>query len=777
METNFRIYTIIKMLGQHEASSKYLVNPTETPEKRFVLQVFDKPVLSGPAQREKFLQEIGKTRALEHSLLVPIVDAGIETRRAFVVSPYLTGGSLRDLLIHATVPSLTLARSLEIITQIGQALIYLHAHDITHGHLAPEHVFFDEHKQAMLGDIYHFEDQPLPSSSPDWYYQAPEQFRATASVDKKGRSDEEDEPSISHFSDQYALCCMAYEMITAQPPIKETVTLSFAEAVLQGSPQPLDALGMELPPGLNEILLKGLAKDPADRYPDIATLLADIESLAAQLETPTAAISKSSTSSTASIPTFPVPRTKRRQSMLSSSSALSEEEDTGTDTESGSDLQRDLEALSDEFKRSLLAADKSDPELNVETATSKLERAPVVETHDSFAEHDVSDELLASFLAIGTQSLSSMNASMAREEADIPTTKLSPALMPSSTASASLSARTASTASASLSARTASAASASLSARTASAVGSAPTLTRLPSSKRFQLPIPSFWQYDDQTKESHTRHWSIPVLIAAGCLSVSLFLNAYNPGVTFSEHAPLVRVTPTPTPTPTSLTLVPLTAPPTATVIVKPTARPRSRPKPRPKAHPTKSPVIVVPTQVVLAPTPTSPPPAPAPAPAPASKPKPTPTPVPPLFSGQLTAYDSTANSYSVNYINGFTGSNIRIEADIKNQGNGGGIIFRSPNGGATGYRLRIGTDGYYDLASPTGQLINNTKSASIKTGQNVWNHVTIVANGSQITIWANGQLLNQLTDSSYSTGGVAVMTVDFGAIGTTVCMMTIYRA
>jgi len=160
-----------------------------------------------------------------------------------------------------------------------------------------------------------------------------------------------------------------------------------------------------------------------------------------------------------------------------------------------------------------------------------------------------------------------------------------------------------------------------------------------------------------------------------------------------------------------------------------------------------------------------------------APQPTPTPTPVPPLFSGQRTAYDASTNSYTANYIEGFTGSNIRIEADITSQGNGGGIIFRSPNGVGTGYRLRIGTDGSYDLASPTASLASSAKSASIKTGQNVSNHVTIVAIGSQITIWINGQLLNRLTDSSYSTGGVAVMTVDFGAIGTTICAMTIYQA
>jgi hypothetical protein len=161
-----------------------------------------------------------------------------------------------------------------------------------------------------------------------------------------------------------------------------------------------------------------------------------------------------------------------------------------------------------------------------------------------------------------------------------------------------------------------------------------------------------------------------------------------------------------------------------------------------------------------------------------APQPTPTPTPIPSLFSGQITANDSIADSYTANYIEGFTGSNIRIEADITSQGNGGGgIIFRSPNGASTGYRLRIGTDGSYDLASQTTQLAASTNVASIKTGQNVSNHVTIVAIGSQITIWINGQLMNQITDSSYSTGGVAAMSVDSGAIGTTVCTMTIYQA
>lgn len=112
---------------------------------------------------------------------------------------------------------------------------------------------------------------------------------------------------------------------------------------------------------------------------------------------------------------------------------------------------------------------------------------------------------------------------------------------------------------------------------------------------------------------------------------------------------------------------------------------------------------------------------------------------------------------------------NARIEADVTTQGDGGGIVFRS------GYRLRIGTDGSYDLVSSAGMLRNGTSSA-IRTGNNVSNHVTIVAQGNRITITINGQVLINITDSSSSSGGLGVMAVNFGNSTTATCNFNLYK-
>jgi hypothetical protein len=96
-------------------------------------------------------------------------------------------------------------------------------------------------------------------------------------------------------------------------------------------------------------------------------------------------------------------------------------------------------------------------------------------------------------------------------------------------------------------------------------------------------------------------------------------------------------------------------------------------------------------------------------------------------------------------------------------QGDGGGLIFRSNTSGNF-YRLRIGSDGTYDLVSQNSGIVTSSSPAIVQ-GVNQTNLIKVVANGSQIAIYANGQLITRVNDTASSIGRFGVFAVDFSHV------------
>jgi serine/threonine protein kinase len=178
----------------------------------------------------------------------------------------------------------------------------------------------------------------------------------------------------------------------------------------------------------------------------------------------------------------------------------------------------------------------------------------------------------------------------------------------------------------------------------------------------------------------------------------------------------------------------------------------------------------------------------------PTSAPPVTPTPLPPTPTPDASSYSSSLNAQDsanwdvLDYNGGggcaFSGgayhatmpqkgavaqciaessnvTNFSYQVQMKiMSGDGGGLIFRSDAHGDF-YRLRIGTDGTYDLVSQRSSIVSSSSSAIIQ-GVNQVNVIKIVATGSQISLYANGHLLNTVKDTASSSGRIGVFAVDF---------------
>jgi serine/threonine protein kinase len=233
-------------------------------------------------ERASFLQEAQFLEMLKHPHILPIYDVGIDEGTPYIVAEFAPNGSLRDLM-KSYKPQLTpLDETLTILSQVGQALEYVHEQNIVHRDLKPENILFDARRDALLADfgIAVFLETTKTKyvdviGSP--LYMAPEQFEGFA----------------SRRSDQYALACIGYEMLTGEPPFTGQHAVIIGMKHQMEAPIPPRQHNPTIPEYMEKALLKALAKERTERYPDMTTFLAALLDLPvpAQYATPSRILS------------------------------------------------------------------------------------------------------------------------------------------------------------------------------------------------------------------------------------------------------------------------------------------------------------------------------------------------------------------------------------------------------------------------------------------------------------------------------------------------------
>jgi serine/threonine protein kinase/outer membrane biosynthesis protein TonB len=693
---------MLTTLEQQDDYETYLANPSEAPHKKVVLKIFQQPPLITQDERTKFFQEAQKLSCIKHPHIASVLETGIEKQSPYVVSEYIIGDSLRTRLDRAAPERLTFRRAMTTIAQISEALAYMHKMQVVHGHLRPELIFFDSKGQTFLTDLYSPEnigqanDQELSLDAVR--YLPPEQCQGTRKP-----------PLNDALGDQYTLCCIAYELLTGQTPFTDSDLSALKENVLHTEPDSLISTRLDLPIPVNEAVLRGLRKDPAQRFPDIEAFLAAFQSVP-------------------DIPSFPIPRAKRNQSGPISSPSrppLSADSERPSGGSSGSfpPLSSRPGSSSDSF-----------PPLSSRPGSSSDSFPPVIARPGNS-----SDSFPPVMTGIDTQ------AQKKREEAPLEKKRTTVRL-----------AQVHTTTPQSQKNRSGAIARPSASQRSARSLPG-------PGSSMFarNTALADSTEDEDERQPSKVL-WSLILLLTVGSLITYFVLAANSPSISLAHGA--LMPTPAVKPTSTAKAMDPLSILPPVAPTAQPKPTPTPKPKPKHKPKPTPTPVPPAPTSIPVPPAPIIVP-TPRPTPVP-----PTPTPIPPIYTGLMSTQSTQTNQAVAAFIPGVTVSNFRIEADLTTQGDSGGIVFRGS------YRLRIGTDGTYDLVTASTGLASGSSSA-IKTGNNVSNHITIVDVGNSITVAVNGQTIIRVSDGSYSSGGVAVMAVNFGTSTTTSCYFDIEAA
>jgi eukaryotic-like serine/threonine-protein kinase len=276
-------YRILRVLGSGGTSQVFLgQRPDGRSEEKVAIKVLH-PFLPDIDLLTRFEAERRILASLDHPAITRILDAG-ETRdgRPYLVTEYFRG---RPIHRHASRRRLCLRERLELVLRVCEAVGHAHQRGLVHRDLKPSNILVDDQDRVKLLDfgiakvLHRLPGDPtLPRTRTGrrWMtpaYAAPEQVTGNP---------------VTPATDVYQLGALLYELITGTPPFQLGGRDGHAleRAVLEEDPPapsrargPGGARGVDPfgRTGLDAVVLKALRKDPADRYPSVAALAADLE--------------------------------------------------------------------------------------------------------------------------------------------------------------------------------------------------------------------------------------------------------------------------------------------------------------------------------------------------------------------------------------------------------------------------------------------------------------------------------------------------------------------
>ena len=223
----------------------------------------------------RFVSEIRIVGSLDHPNVVPIHDVGVDADgRYFFVMKYVEGHTLADIIDRlaagdpATTQFWSFERRAELMIAVLQALDYAHERGVVHRDIKPENIMVGSHGEVRLMDwgIARRIDQPDPGEGTGLIgtpaYMSPEQA-ACEELDRR--------------SDIYSAAVTLHELMGLRHYLAHRSDSMFGliDAV-QNEHVDLFAGDAQFPPEMHHICNRGLAKDPAQRYPSAAAMIADI---------------------------------------------------------------------------------------------------------------------------------------------------------------------------------------------------------------------------------------------------------------------------------------------------------------------------------------------------------------------------------------------------------------------------------------------------------------------------------------------------------------------
>lgn len=253
-----------QIIGQGGMGAVFLAQQSR-PRRQVAVKVL-MPLTPLPSNQlvafhERFRRETDAAASLEHPNIIPVYEYGEFKGLAYLVMPYISGGTLRDVMEREG--ALAFPKVLSFLEQLAAALDFAHERGVIHRDIKPANILLTPQGRALLTDfglvkISTEEHEVLrrltgpgaPVGTPD--YMSPEQVLGD---------------QVDGRADLYSLGVILYQMVTGVTPFQAQTPMQIAAQHLQIPPQPPRLLRPDLPIAAEQVMLRALAKRPADRYP------------------------------------------------------------------------------------------------------------------------------------------------------------------------------------------------------------------------------------------------------------------------------------------------------------------------------------------------------------------------------------------------------------------------------------------------------------------------------------------------------------------------------
>lgn len=258
-------YELMHLLGRGGMSAVYKAYQPNL-DRHVAIKFLRPDLVANPTFRERFRQEARHIAALQHPNIIQVYDFDDNDSGCYIVMELIEGQNLQSYLddLTARQQKVPLPEALEIITQIGRALAYAHNRQIIHRDVKPSNVMLAADGRVVLMDFGlarlmaapHLTMEGVISGTPD--YMAPEQIQSR---------------QLDNRTDLYALGVLMYRLVTGRLPFTAENEMSVLFQHVQMDPPSPRLFVPELAEPIEVIILKLLAKEPANRYPTAEALL------------------------------------------------------------------------------------------------------------------------------------------------------------------------------------------------------------------------------------------------------------------------------------------------------------------------------------------------------------------------------------------------------------------------------------------------------------------------------------------------------------------------
>ncbi|WP_376796225.1 serine/threonine protein kinase [Thermogemmatispora sp.] len=255
--------TLQRLIGQGGMGAVFLAQQSR-PRRQVAVKVLFPMASLTPHQLaaflERFRRETDAAASLEHPNIMPVYEYGEQHGLAYLVMPYISGGTLRDEMEREG--AMALPKVLNYLEQLAAALDCAHERGVIHRDVKPANILKTPEGRLLLTDFglvkiiseeranqVRLTGPGAPVGTPD--YMSPEQVLGQP---------------VDGRADLYSLGVILYQMVTGVAPFRGEAPMQIAAQHLQTPPTSPRVFRPDLPVAAEQVILRALAKNPADRY-------------------------------------------------------------------------------------------------------------------------------------------------------------------------------------------------------------------------------------------------------------------------------------------------------------------------------------------------------------------------------------------------------------------------------------------------------------------------------------------------------------------------------